>query len=49
MQTIVGVREASGQVDAAATRVLNAAGQLTAQSEQLKSETGKFLANIRAA
>jgi methyl-accepting chemotaxis protein len=49
MQTIVGVREASGQVDAAATRVLNAAGQLTAQSEQLKSETGKFLGNIRAA
>jgi methyl-accepting chemotaxis protein len=49
MQTIVGVREASGQVDAAATRVLNAAGQLTIQSEQLKSETGKFLGNIRAA
>jgi methyl-accepting chemotaxis protein len=49
MQTIVGVREASGQVDSAATRVLSAAGQLTAQSEQLKSETGKFLGNIRAA
>jgi methyl-accepting chemotaxis protein len=49
MQTIVGVREASGQVDAAATRVLNASGQLTTQSEQLESETGKFLGNIRAA
>jgi methyl-accepting chemotaxis protein len=49
MQTIVGVREASGQVDSAATRVLSAAGQLTTQSEQLKSETGKFLGNIRAA
>jgi methyl-accepting chemotaxis protein len=49
MQTIAGVREASGHVDAAATRVLNAAGQLTTQSEQLKSETGKFLGNIRAA
>jgi methyl-accepting chemotaxis protein len=49
MQTIAGVREASGQVDAAATLVLNAAGQLTAHSEQLESETGKFLGNIRAA
>jgi methyl-accepting chemotaxis protein len=49
MQTIAGVRDASGQVDTAATRVLSAAGQLTAQSEQLKSETGKFLGNIRAA
>jgi len=49
MQTIVGVREASGQVDAAAALVLNAAGQLTTQSEQLESETGKFLGNIRAA
>ncbi len=49
MQTIVGVREASGQVDAAAALVLNAAGQLTTQSEQLESETGRFLGNIRAA
>ncbi len=49
MQTIAGVREASGQVDAAAALVLNATGQLTAQSERLKSETGKFLGNIRAA
>jgi hypothetical protein len=49
MQTIAGVREASGQVDAAATLVLNAAGQLTAHSGQLESETGKFLGNIRAA
>jgi methyl-accepting chemotaxis protein len=49
MQTIAGVREASGQVDAAATLVLNAAGRLTTHSEQLESETGKFLGNIRAA
>lgn len=49
MQTIVDVREASGHVGIAATRVLNAAGQLTAQSEQLESETGRFLGNIRAA
>jgi methyl-accepting chemotaxis protein len=49
MQNIAGVREASGQVDAAATLVLNAAAKLTSQSEQLESETGKFLGNIRAA
>jgi methyl-accepting chemotaxis protein len=33
----------------AATLVLNAAAQLTSQSEQLETETGKFLGNIRAA
>jgi methyl-accepting chemotaxis protein len=49
MQNITGVREGSGKVDAAATLVLNAAVQLTSQSEQLERETGKFLANIRAA
>ena len=49
MQNITGVREASSKVDAAATLVLNAAARLTSQSEQLKSETGKFLGNIRAA
>ncbi|MET0678737.1 MAG: methyl-accepting chemotaxis protein [Bradyrhizobium sp.] len=49
MQNIAGVREASSQVDAAATLVLNAAAQLTSQSEQLETETGKFLGNIRAA
>jgi methyl-accepting chemotaxis protein len=49
MQNIAGVREASGQVDASATLVLNAAAQLTSQSEQLETETGKFLGNIRAA
>ena len=48
-QNIAGVREASVQVDAAATLVLNAAAQLTSQSEQLETETGKFLGNIRAA
>jgi methyl-accepting chemotaxis protein len=49
MQNIAGVREASVQVDAAATFVLNAAARLTSQSEQLETETGKFLGNIRAA
>ena len=49
MQNIAGVREASGQVDASATLVLNAAAQLTSQSEQLETETGKFLGSIRAA
>ena len=49
MQNITGVREASSKVDAAATLVLNAAAQLTSQSEQLETETGKFLGNIRAA
>jgi len=49
MQNIAGVREASSQVDASATLVLNAAAQLTSQSEQLETETGKFLGNIRAA
>jgi methyl-accepting chemotaxis protein len=49
MQHIVGVREASGQVGAAAAQVLSAAGQLGAQSTELKTETGKFLGNVRAA
>jgi methyl-accepting chemotaxis protein len=49
MQNITGVREASSKVDAAATLVLNAAAQLTSQSEQLETETGKFLGSIRAA
>jgi methyl-accepting chemotaxis protein len=49
MQNITGVREASSKVNAAATLVLNAAAQLTSQSEQLETETGKFLGNIRAA
>ena len=49
MQHIVGVREASGQVGAAAAQVMSAAGQLGSQSKQLKTETGKFLDNVRAA
>jgi methyl-accepting chemotaxis protein len=48
-QNITGVHEASSKVNAAATLVLNAAAQLTSQSEQLETETGKFLGNIRAA
>jgi methyl-accepting chemotaxis protein len=49
LQNIFGVREASTQVGSASTSVLHAAGQLSAQSEQLKTETGQFLSNIRAA
>lgn len=49
MQHIVGVREASGQVGAAAAQVLSAAAQLGSQSDQLKTETGRFLGNVRAA
>ena len=49
MQNIVGVRAASGHVSAAAAQVMSAAGLLGQQSEQLKSETGKFLNNVRAA
>jgi methyl-accepting chemotaxis protein len=49
LQNIFGVREASGQVGTAATSVLQAAAQLGKQSEQLNSETRRFLGNIRAA
>jgi methyl-accepting chemotaxis protein len=49
MQHIVGGREASGQVGAAASQVLSAASQLGVQSVQLEGETGKFLGNVRAA
>lgn len=49
LKNIFGVREASGQVGSASTSVLHAAEQLSVQSEQLKSETGQFLSNIRAA
>ena len=49
MQHIVGVREASGQVGAAAAQVLSAAAQLGNQSTELKSQTGRFLGNVRAA
>jgi methyl-accepting chemotaxis protein len=49
LHNIFGVREASGQVGTASAQVLNAAGQLSAQSEELKGVTENFLSNIRAA
>ena len=49
LQNILGVREASGQVGTASGKLLTAAEQLSGQSEELKSATGKFLTSIRAA
>ena len=46
---ITGVREATEQPGAAASDVLESAGQLSQQSELLRAEVGKFLANLRAA
>jgi len=46
---IVGVRQATEQTGAAAHDVLDAAGQLSRQSELLRGEVGKFLSGLRAA
>ncbi len=46
---ITGVREATDQTGAAAKDVLDSAGQLSRQSELLRSEVDKFLAGLRAA
>jgi methyl-accepting chemotaxis protein len=46
---ITGVSEAAAQTGAAASQVLSAAGELSQQSETLRSEVDTFLANIRAA
>ncbi|MEQ9606137.1 MAG: methyl-accepting chemotaxis protein, partial [Kiloniellaceae bacterium] len=46
---IVGVRQAAEQTGAAASEVLESAGQLSKQSELLRSEVGKFLEGLRAA
>ena len=46
---IVGVRQAAEQTGAAASEVLESAGQLSKQSELLRGEVGKFLAGLRAA
>ena len=48
-RTIVGVTEASRDVDVAAGQVLESANDLSRQAETLRSEVGKFLAGVRAA
>ena len=47
--SITGVREAAEQTGVAASEVLDAAGQLSKQSELLRAEVGKFLSGMRAA
>jgi methyl-accepting chemotaxis protein len=49
MQNIADVTRASGQVGSAAELVLDSAGELTKQSEQLKKEVESFLGTVRAA
>ncbi len=46
---IGSVNQAAGDTGAAATQMRSAAGELSVQSETLRSEVGKFLANVRAA
>lgn len=46
---IVGVKRASGEAGAASTQVLGAAGELSKQSEILRTEVDRFIARVRAA
>jgi methyl-accepting chemotaxis protein len=46
---ITGVAQAAEETGAAATQVLGAASELSRQSEHLRSEVERFLANVRAA
>jgi methyl-accepting chemotaxis protein len=46
---IAGVTQASGEVGAAATQVLNSASGLSKQSERLKTDVARFLDTVRAA
>ena len=46
---IVGVTKAAGETGSAATQVLAAAGEVSQQSERLKSEVDRFLVAVRAA
>ncbi len=48
-RNIVGVNQASEESGAAAGEVTSAAGELSQQSETLKSEVQKFIAQVRAA
>ena len=45
---IAGVTQAAGETGQAANQIQQAAKELSSQSESLKSEVGKFLAQIRA-
>ena len=45
---IAGVTEGAGETGRAATQVLEAAGQLSQQSEDLRGAVDRFLAQIRA-
>ncbi len=47
--SITGVTQASQEAGAASEQVTTAAGQLSQQSEQMKSEVNKFLEQVRAA
>ena len=44
-----GVTQASGEVGAAATQMLNSASGLSKQSERLKTDVARFLDTVRAA
>jgi methyl-accepting chemotaxis protein len=46
---VTGVRQAAGDTGAAAQQVLTASGELSQQSEMLRSQVETFLANIKAA
>jgi methyl-accepting chemotaxis protein len=48
-QNIVGVTKAANDTGAASSQVLGSAGELSQQSEALKSQVESFLSNIRAA
>jgi methyl-accepting chemotaxis protein len=46
---ITGVTQAAGETGSAASQVLASAGELSTQSEKLKAEVDRFLAEVRAA
>jgi len=46
---ICGVSQAATETGVAADQVLGAAGDLSRQAEQLTSEVGSFIAEVRAA
>ena len=48
-RNIVGVNEAASETGAAASQVLDSAGDLSKQAETLRTEVDRFLASIRAA
>ena len=48
-ETIVGVSQAAAETGEAAQQLLSAAANLSRQAEQLTSEIGSFIAEVRAA